>query len=61
MTEEQFKDLKAGDVVRLNSSSAKMTITQIEETFVSVIYFNDAGVIETKARIPYEALTKYDR
>ena len=61
MTEEQFKDLKPGDVVKLNSSSTKMTVTQIEETFVSVIYFNDATVLETKTRIPYAALTNTDR
>lgn len=57
MTEEKFKDLKIGDVVKLNSSNAKMTVTQTEETFVSVMYFNDKGIIESRTRIPYAALT----
>lgn len=60
MTEEQFKNLKIGDVVKLNSSNAKMTVTKIEDNFVSVIYFNDKGIIETKSQIPYAALTKAD-
>lgn len=60
MTEGQFKDLKIGDVVKLNSSSLKITVTKIEEPFVSVMYFNDKGIIETKSQIPYAALTNTD-
>ena len=60
MTEEQFKNLKIGDVVKLNSSNTKMTVTKIDELGISVIYFNDKGVIETKSQIPYAALTKTD-
>lgn len=57
MTAEQFKDLKTGAVVKLNSSNSKMTVTQIEESTVTVLYFNDKGVIEIRTRIPYAALT----
>ena len=60
MTEEQFKNLKIGDVVKLNSSNSKMTVTKIEDSSVLVMYFNDKGIIETKSQIPYAALTNSD-
>jgi uncharacterized protein YodC (DUF2158 family) len=41
MTKDEFKHLKVGDVVQLNSGGAKMTVDQIVDNLIYCICWNE--------------------
>lgn len=58
MTVEELKDTKIGDVVRLNSGGSKMTVTQVDNHMLAVVYFDNAGVLQSKGSMDYALFTK---
>ncbi len=61
MTLEELKQLRIGDVVKLNSSSVKMTVDVIENNLVSCVVWHDAEfrVARAISNIDYALLTVY--
>lgn len=57
MTQEELKKLKIGDVVVLNSDSIKMTVSEIDNNYVSVHYWNTISNSIVSNTFDYAQLT----
>lgn len=57
MTVAESKTVKIGDVVRFNSGGSKMTVTQVENNMLAVVYFDLAGIIQSKGGLDYALFT----
>ncbi len=63
MTVEESKTLKTGDIVKLNSGSPEMTIFEIQNNLLYLIYWDATnGLIhQTKGGFDYSLFTKVDK